>query len=128
MKLCTIDDGTRDGRLHVVARDLSRAVAATGIADTLQAALEDWSTVTPKLQALAGALESGSARGAIAFDPARARAPLPRAWQWLDGSAFQSHGDLMSTVFGLEKQSYSERPLMYQGLSDRFLSGIEPAP
>jgi fumarylacetoacetate (FAA) hydrolase len=128
MKLCTVDDGTRDGRLHVVARDLSRAVPATGIADTLQAALEDWSAIAPKLQALAAALEGRSAQSTIAFDPERARAPLPRAWQWLDGSAFQSHGDLMSTVFGLEKQSYAERPLMYQGLSDRFLSGNEPAP
>lgn len=124
MKLATIADGTPDGRLVVISRDLQRMAAADGIAPTMQAALERWNEVEAKLRGLSEELERGEG---TPFDPAAACAPLPRAWQWLDGSAFQSHGDLMSTVFGIEKMPYDTTPLMYQGISDRFLAPGEEA-
>lgn len=122
MKLATFRDGTPDGVLHVVSRDLSRTVAATGIAPTLQAAIEDWDRVAPALQRLADALEEGSAAGATPFDTSRFAAPLPRAWQWLDASAFHSHGDLLETVFGIDPPPEKRTvPLMYQGAGDDLL-------
>jgi fumarylacetoacetate (FAA) hydrolase len=126
VRLATIANGTPDGQLVLLSHDHSRAVSTEEIAPTLQQALEGWSEVEPKLRRLAARLETGEAHSAP-FDAERALAPLPRAWQWLDGSAFQSHGDLMSTVFNTEKLPYDERPLMYQGMSDRFLSGTEDA-
>ncbi len=126
MKLATIADGTRDGALVIVSRDLSRAVPAGDIAATLQDALDRWTQVAPALQARFEALDAGSADGAAAFDPVRALAPLPRAWQWLDGSAFESHGDLMQAVFNLPPNP-KDRPLMYQGMSDTFLAATEDA-
>jgi fumarylacetoacetate (FAA) hydrolase len=128
MKLATLPNGTRDGRLVVVSRDARQCVSADPIAPNLQAALENWATVEPLLRELQIALDAGRASRAEPFDVTRALAPLPRAWQWLDGSAFQAHGDLMSTVFKLEKFSYDERPLMYQGLSDRFLPATADVP
>lgn len=124
MKLATLLNGTPDGKLAVVSTDLTRMIDAGPIARTLQEAIENWTRVEPELRALSARLAHGQGE---AFDPATALAPLPRAWQWLDGSAFQSHGDLMSTVFGTEKLAYDERPLMYQGLSDRFLAPAENA-
>lgn len=124
MQLATIADGTPDGRLVVVSRDLTRMAVADGIAPNMQAALEDWSGVEAELRLVSHGVERGEG---TPFDPAAARAPLPRAWQWLDGSAFQSHGDLMSTVFGIEKLPYDKTPLMYQGISDRFLAPGEEA-
>lgn len=124
MRLATIKDGTRDGRLHLVSRDHSRCAPATAV-QTLQSALEQWEEVVGHLQAEAEALEAG---GGIAFNVESAMAPLPRAWQWLDGSAFESHGDLMDQVFGMEKQDRQGRPLMYQGLSDRFLGPRDDVP
>ncbi|NIJ06755.1 fumarylacetoacetate (FAA) hydrolase [Sphingomonas vulcanisoli] len=126
MKLATVPDGTRDGALVIVARDLSRAVPAGDIAATVQDALDRWDAVQPALAARFAALEAGSADGAVPFDPATALAPLPRAWQWLDGSAFESHGDLMQAVFGLEPNPKG-RPLMYQGMSDTFLAPTQDA-
>ena len=117
MKLATLPDGTPDGRLHVVSRDLSRAAPADGVA-TLQALMENWSALTLDLEAQYSALNAGQGQ---AFDPGSALAPLPRAWQWLDGSAYESHGELMQKVFKLDPVPKG-RPLMYQGLSDRFLS------
>ncbi|MFV3126949.1 fumarylacetoacetate hydrolase family protein [Niveispirillum sp. KHB5.9] len=127
MKLASLDNGTRDGRLFVVACDLSRAVPAAGIADTMQQALDDWDGVAPRLQVLSDALNAGSVSDAILFDPARALAPLPRAWQWLDGSAFHAHGELMAKVFGISNPQ-SDRPLMYQGMSHRFIPATAPVP
>ena len=118
MKLATLIDGTPDGRLYVVSRDLSRAVAAKGV-DTMQRLLEDWDGFVPGLKALYQDLNAGGVPGAITFDPNKAMAPLPRAWQWLDGSAFESHGELMDTVLGIKKER-TGRPLMYQGVSDMF--------
>lgn len=126
MKLATLSNGTPDGRLVVVSLDLTRAADASSIAPTLQNALERWSSVEPKLGAVYEALNSGSAPG-TAFDAAAALAPLPRAWQWLDGSAFKSHGQLMNKVFGIKPES-TGRPLMYQGMSHRFLSATEDVP
>ncbi|MEG3125364.1 fumarylacetoacetate hydrolase family protein [Sphingomonas sp. GB1N7] len=126
MKLATISDGTRDGALVIVSRDLTRAVPASDIAATLQDALDRWEEVQPALSARFEALEAGTADGVQVFDPATALAPLPRAWQWLDGSAFESHGDLMQAVFGLEPNPKG-RPLMYQGMSDTFLAPTQDA-
>lgn len=127
MKLATLDIGGRDGRLVVVSRDLSRAVAATGIAETMQAAIDDWAVTAPHLSALSAALEAGTAVDTFAFDPARALAPLPRAWQWLDGSAFHAHGELMAKVFGISNPQH-EKPLMYQGMSHRFIAPTASVP
>lgn len=121
MKLATLPNGTRDGELVVVRRDLERAVAATGIAATMQDALERWTEVCGPLAELAEALEDKRIAG-VPFSGALA--PLPRAWQWLDGSAFESHGDLMAMVFGMAPAP-RDRPLMYQGVSDRFYSATD---
>jgi fumarylacetoacetate (FAA) hydrolase len=123
MKLGTLKDGTRDGRLVVVSRDLKNAVAAQDIAPTLQRALDDWKSAEPALRALAERLEKGSAPGAFAFDPAKMMAPLPRSHQWIDGSVYQNHGELMKKAFDTEnKVSFPQgRPMMYQGASDEFI-------
>jgi fumarylacetoacetate (FAA) hydrolase len=126
MKLATLNNGTRDGELIVVSRDLTRATSASALVATMQGALEQWTDIAPQLDELAAALESGSAAD-FSFDPKRALAPLPRAWQWLDGSAFDSHGDLMQKVFGLAPLP-RDRPLMYQGMSDHFLAPTEDVP
>lgn len=128
MKLCTLANGTPDGQLAVLSADGRHCAIADGIAPTLQVALERWTDVEPALRRLAQDLDAGRCANAHPFDPAQALAPLPRAWQWLDGSAFQSHGDLMATVFGTERHAYDERPLMYQGLSDRFLAATADVP
>jgi fumarylacetoacetate (FAA) hydrolase len=127
VKLATLPNGTRDGRLVVVSRDLAFAVSAANIAPTLQQALDRWTESAPSLERLYTELCAGRAAGAVAFDARAALAPLPRAWQWLDGSAFQSHGDLMAKVFKINNPQ-SDRPLMYQGLSDRFLAPCEDVP
>ncbi len=120
MKLSTLrQKNSPDGQLCVVSSDNTRFVPASGIAANLQQAMEAWASVAPKLQQLYQALNNGTAEGAKAFDPHQAAAPLPRAWQWLDGSAFASHGELMSKVFGMDDPP-RDRPLMYQGISDQF--------
>lgn len=128
MKLATLADGTPDGRLVVVAADGRRCIAVGAAAPTLQSALEHWAEVEPQLREQQELVDAGRAERAQPFAAALCCAPLPRAWQWLDGSAYQSHGDLMSTVFGLDKLPYDERPLMYQGLSDRFLAPTADVP
>ncbi|MES2904652.1 MAG: fumarylacetoacetate hydrolase family protein [Pseudomonadota bacterium] len=127
MKLATLDNGTRDGRLTIVSRDHRRAVSAEGIAPTMQDALERWDQVEPALRSLAELLESGDAPGALAFEPASALAPLPRAWQWLDGSAYESHGALLRQISGRPAPP-SDGPLMYQGLSHQFLPATADFP
>ena len=94
MKLATLADGSRDGRLAVVSRDLSRATFATGIAQTLQAALDDWRSAAPGLEKLARTIEADGAES-FPFDPARALSPLPRAHHWVDGSAYVNHVELV---------------------------------
>ncbi len=124
MKLATLHNGSRDGQLVVVSSDNSKAVPADGIATTLQEALEHWRSVEGPLRARADRLDCGELAGAIDFGAATAMAPLPRAWQWLDGSAFDSHGELMSKVFGMDPAP-RDRPLMYQGISNQFLGPRE---
>ncbi len=123
MKLATLPNGTPDGRLYVVSRDLTVAQPALDV-DTMQGLLDDWDAHAPSLETQYDALNQGIG---AAFDIDQALAPLPRAWQWLDGSAYDSHGDLMQTVFKLEPNPKG-RPLMYQGMSHQFLSAIADVP
>lgn len=128
MKVATLKDGTRDGRLLVVSTDLRRAAPVPGVASLL-AALERWGESAPALEALYEALNAGRAREAFDLDPSLLAAPLPRAPQWLDASAFHSHGDLMDKVFGLPPiEGKREIPLMYQGASDDFLGPRDEMP
>ena len=129
MKLATYKDGSRDGQLVVVSRDLSTAHYATGIAARMQQVLDDWNFLSPQLQDLYETLNQGKARHAFPFDPAQCMAPLPRAYQWADGSAYINHVELVrlarnSTV----PENYYTEPLMYQGGSDDFLGPREDAP
>ena len=122
MKLASYKDGSRDGQLVVVARDLGMAHYATGIASRLQQVLDDWNFMAPQLQDLSDALNRGQARHPFAFEPARCMAPLPRAYQWLDGSAYLNHVELVRAAGNSDvpERFYTE-PLMYQGGSDDFL-------
>jgi fumarylacetoacetate (FAA) hydrolase len=129
MKLATLNDGTRDGQLIVVARDLRRAVSAQSIAATMQDALDDWANAEPQLQAVAAALNAGTAPDAFEFDPQVVAAPLPRAYQWCDGSAFLNHGRLMEKAFNTPPMpDFETIPLLYQGGSDDFLGACDDAP
>ena len=122
MKLATYRDGSRDGQLVVVSRDLSMAHYATGIAERLQQVLDDWGFLSPQLQDLYEALNGGKARHAFPFDPKMCMAPLPRAYQWADGSAYINHVELVRRARGAEvPASFYEDPLMYQGASDELL-------
>jgi fumarylacetoacetate (FAA) hydrolase len=128
MKLASLKSG-KDGRLVVVSRDLRRAVAATSVAPTLLAALETWAASSPRLQALYERINAGDAEGAFDFDPAQAAAPLPRAPQWCDGSAFLNHGNLMQQAFNLPPIPDMETiPLMYQGGCDDMLGPTDDVP
>jgi len=127
MKLATLPNGTPDGALFVVSRDLSRAVATHTIARSLQAAVDDWAAVRERLESLSDDLNAGRCQSAIAFASGTARAPLPRAWQWIDGSTFETHLELATRAYGLPNPSY-ERPLMYQGMSHTFLSNSDDVP
>lgn len=124
MRLATRAKGPPDGQLILVSADGSRALPATGIAATLQYALEEWEGVQADLRRLDARLAAGEGEVLNATD---LLAPLPRAWQWLDGSAFPTHGELMQQAFGLPAIE-TDRPLMYQGMSHRFLSGHEDVP
>ena len=126
MKLATLKDGSRDGLLAVVARDLKTAHVADGIAPTLQAALDDWGFISPQLQELYLLLNDGRARRPFDFDPACCMAPLPRAYQWADGSAYVNHVELVRRARKAEMPaSFWEDPLMYQGGSDDFLGPMD---
>ncbi len=122
MKLATYKDGSRDGQLVVVSRDLAHAHYATGVANHLQQVLDDWNFMSPQLQDLSDALNSGRARHAFPFNPRQCMAPLPRAYQWADGSAYLNHVELVRKARGAEvPASFYTDPLMYQGGSDDFL-------
>ncbi len=122
MKLATYKDGSRDGQLVVVSRDLSTAHYATGIAHTLQQVLDDWNFLAPQLEDLSHTLNLGKARHAFPFEPARCMAPLPRAYQWADGSAYLNHVELVRQARGATvPESFYTDPLMYQGVSDEML-------
>ena len=127
MKLATYKDGSRDGQLVVVSRDLSTAHYATGIASKLQQVLDDWNFVAPQLEDLYSTLNQGKARHAFPFDPERCMAPLPRAYQWADGSAYLNHVELVRAARNAEvPSSFYTDPLMYQGGSDDFIGPCEP--
>jgi fumarylacetoacetate (FAA) hydrolase len=129
MKLATLRSEHKDGRLVVVSRDLQRAVDATMIAPNLLAAIEQWSACAPQLQRLSEQLNAAQAPGAFAFDPRQAAAPLPRAPQWCDGSAFLSHGRLMEKAFNIPPiPDMDTIPLMYQGGSDDMLGACDDVP
>ena len=126
MKLATLKDGTRDGRPVVVSRDLTRYTDASFLARTLQAALDDWRRVAPHLEALAESLEHGSVPSER-FHEHDAMSPLPRAYQWADGSAYVNHVELVRKARGAEMPAtFWTDPLMYQGGSDSFLDPREP--
>lgn len=126
MKLATLKDGTRDGKLVVVSRDLTRYTDASFLARTLQAALDDWRRVSPHLDALAESLEHGSVP-TERFHENDAMSPLPRAYQWADGSAYVNHVELVRKARGAEMPAtFWTDPLIYQGGSDSFLDPREP--
>jgi fumarylacetoacetate (FAA) hydrolase len=121
MKFATYHDGTRDGQLWVVSRDLNRAIPATGIATSLLEAIETWDETSPKLAALYDRLNNFEEPFATRFEPERCLAPLPRAPQWLDASAFLNHGRLMDKAFdNPPNPDFETIPLIYQGASDDF--------
>ena len=127
MKLGSLKEGGRDGTLIVVSRDLTRAVRATGIAGTMQQALEDWSNLAPRLNALAQALEAGDADGAFELDHAALAAPLPRAYEFVDGSAYLPHVERVRRARGAEvPESFYSDPLMYQATSAGFYGPLDP--
>lgn len=127
MKLGSLKQGGRDGTLIVVSRDLTRAVAATGIAATLQAALDDWSNAAPRLNALSEVLNAGTAEGAFALDVAALAAPLPRAYEFVDGSAYLPHVERVRRARGAEvPESFYVDPLMYQATSAGFYGPRDP--
>src|SRR6201991_76463 len=127
MKLASLKEGGRDGTLIVVSRDLTAAVAATGIAPTLQAALDDWENLAPRLNALAEDLAAGKAEGAFDLDMAKLAAPLPRAYEFVDGSAYLPHVERVRRVRGAEvPKSFYTDPLMYQATSAGFLGPRDP--
>ncbi|RWC49747.1 MAG: FAA hydrolase family protein [Mesorhizobium sp.] len=122
MKLGSLKVGGRDGTLVIVSSDLSKRIDASDIVPTLREAIESWSTVEPALRARATELAKGAIAGAVAFDPTEMASPLPRSFQWVDGSAYLSHMRLVRKARGAEVPSDAEtNPLVYQGGSDIFL-------
>ena len=122
MRLATLDNGTPDGKLVVVSQDGARVLEVGEQAQNLLAVMVAWDGAMPALQSAAERLAAGEGRSAGTF-----RAPMPRSWQWLDGSAFDTHGKLMQIAFGLDPIE-TDRPLMYQGMSDRFYGPIDDIP
>ncbi|MEX0900933.1 MAG: fumarylacetoacetate hydrolase family protein [Gammaproteobacteria bacterium] len=122
MKLGTLKAGGRDGTLVVVSRDLSHAVVAATVAPTLQVVLDNWESLSPRLAEIYNRLNDGKAAGAFALDQADLAAPLPRAYQWVDGSAYLPHVERVRRARGAEMPpSFQHDPLMYQGCSDTFI-------
>jgi|TARA_R110002049_G_scaffold106142_4_gene253299 fumarylacetoacetate (FAA) hydrolase len=128
MKLATLKNDTRDGRLVVVSKDLTRCCEASNIAPTLQAALDDWDNCAPKLEALHRDVEHETVP-CERFHERLAESPLPRAYQWADGSAYINHVELVRKARGAEvPESFYSDPLMYQGGSDAFLGPRDDIP
>ena len=126
MKLATLKDSTRDGRLVVVSRDLTRCSEVGHIARTLQSALDDWAHAGPRLARVAEGIETGS-QPTMRFHEHEAASPLPRAYQWADGSAYVNHVELVRKARNAEMPaSFWTDPLMYQGGSDSFLGPRDP--
>jgi fumarylacetoacetate (FAA) hydrolase len=126
MKLASLNDGTRDGKLAIVSKDLTRYTDASFLTPTLQSALDDWPRIAPHLEALATSLEHGAVPTGR-FHEHDALSPLPRAYQWADGSAYVNHVELVRKARGAEiPASFWTDPLIYQGGSDSFLGPREP--
>ena len=129
MKLATLKNDGLDGRLVVVSHDQTLAVFAEGIAPTLLDAVQRWDAAQPALRELSEKLNRGAATQAFAFDASQCAAPLPRSPQWLDGSAFLNHGQLMERAFNIEPiPGFETTPVMYQGASDDFLGPHDDVP
>lgn len=122
MKFASLKNNTRDGQLVLVSRDLKKAVAIPQVAGTLQALLDNWSELAPKAEEIYQSLNDGKAEGAFDFDESKCESPLPRAYQWADGSAYVNHVELVRKARGAEMpETFWTDPLMYQGGSDAFL-------
>jgi fumarylacetoacetate (FAA) hydrolase len=122
MKLATLKDGSRDGRLVVVSRDLRHYQHVPKISATLQHALDHWDSLAPRLQQVYAMLNSGEAVDAQPFEQSLCHSPLPRAYQWADGSAYINHVELVRKARNAEvPASFYTDPLMYQGGSDNFV-------
>ncbi|MBI1731689.1 MAG: fumarylacetoacetate hydrolase family protein [Gammaproteobacteria bacterium] len=129
MKLASLKTGGRDGTLVVVSRDLARAVAVPAIAPTLQAALDDWAALAPRLETVYRRVQAGGMSGEFAFDPRAAAAPLPRCYHWADGSAYVTHVELVRKARGADMpESWWTDPLMYMGASDAFIGPCDDIP
>lgn len=123
MKLATLKNNSRDGQLVVVSKDLTKAVSAAPIAATMQALMDNWDELAPQLEAKYQALNAGELADAFAFEETSAHSPLPRAYQWADGSAYVNHVELVRKARGAEMPpSFWTDPLMYQGGSDDFIA------
>ena len=126
MKLATLRNGRPDGQLFVLSNDSARYVSAGRIAQSLQAALDDWNALSPALSDLSKQLDAGAIAGQN-FDPAQALAPLPRAYQWIDGSGYLSHLERVRSLKGSkDEELQSTRPLLYQGGSDSLSAPHDP--
>jgi fumarylacetoacetate (FAA) hydrolase len=129
MKLATLRSGAIDGELVVVSSDLAQMVRARDIAPTLQAALDDWGYIHPLLEERYKSLVAGRVPKAEPFDPTQAHSPLPRAYQWCDGSTYAAHTERMSRWRNMEpSELYALEPFMYQGASDGFLAPTDDIP
>jgi fumarylacetoacetate (FAA) hydrolase len=129
MKLATYRNGTPDGCLMVVSRDLVRVIDASAVAPNLLYLMQEWDRIAPGLQALSDALNAGRAGDTAPFEPSRCMAPLPRTFQWCDASAFLNHGRLMERAFNTEPiPDFDTVPVMYQGASDDFLGPRDDVP
>ena len=126
MKLATLKNGMRDGELVVVSQDLSRCVPVPDMVTTLQGALDRWESMEAPLRDVYHDLNAGARHNAKPFDQPQAMSPLPRAYQWADGSAYVNHVELVRKARGAElPKSFWSEPLMYQGGSDTFLGPRE---
>jgi fumarylacetoacetate (FAA) hydrolase len=126
MKLATYKDGSRDGQLVVVSRDLSQAHYASHVANRLQQVLDDWNFLSPQLQDIFDALNAGRARHAFPFDPAQCMAPLPRAYQWVRAAAYPGHAELLRKAAGLAAPEQVSGPAMHQGAGDALWGAHDP--
>lgn len=130
MKLATLDNGTRDGRLVIVSKDLKQAVSAEPVAANLQQALDGWEKIEPRLREMAAVLDKGGAKNSFAFDPAVARPPLPRAYQFFDASVYRSHLELMARAFDFDPAAHvnAPNPMMGRRGSDSLIGACEDVP
>jgi len=129
VKLATLANGTRDGQLIVVSRDLTRALPVPQLAATMQAALDRWAELAPRLQQAADDLEGGRVHGSVPFLATKVMAPLPRAHHWVDGSAYVNHVELVRRARGaVMPDSFWTDPLVYQGGSDDFIPATGDVP